>query len=67
MDWKLLLHGIAAAAVGGAIGALGQFTFTGFELDHLKALAGAALTGAITGIIAYFKTSPLSKKDEEKG
>lgn len=60
MNWKAFLEGIAAAAIGGA--ATGGATAISDGTIHPKQVGAAAAAGAIIGIAAYFKQSPLKKK-----
>jgi hypothetical protein len=61
---RLLLHGVAAAAVGGAVSALGEIISSPAQvrLDDasLRHYASTALAGAIIAVLAYFRRSPLS-------
>lgn len=59
MNWKALLHGIVGAAIGGAATTVTSVLSDPLHVDfhHLGPVAGA---GAIIGIAALFRQSPLS-------
>jgi len=64
MTWKLWLHGLSAAALGGLVGAIVQI---GSDPSHLnlsdwRHYAGAIVAGSITGVVAYLRQSPLPPK-----
>ena len=63
MNWKAFLHSVAAAALGGALGAVTQYAtdpcFTQHCLKHLGSAAGA---GALAAVLALFKQSPIVPK-----
>lgn len=60
---RLFLHGLVAAAVGGAATAVSQIVLSpaDFKLDaaSLHRYAAAALGGAAIAVLAYFKQSPV--------
>jgi hypothetical protein len=54
---KLFLKSLAAAALAGAAGAVGQYS-TGGTFNP-KEMGKVALIGAIIGVVAYLKQSPV--------
>lgn len=58
MNWKLFLHGLAAAGVGGAATGAAQASQNGATL---KATGLTAAAGGIVSVLAYFLQSPLFK------
>lgn len=62
-SFRLWMHGIAAAAVGGAVTALAavmvQPADVHFDAASLHRYASAAGGGAIIAVLAYFRQSPL--------
>ena len=61
-NWKnirLWLHGLVAAAIGGAASAV--VTMSAVKLDHdgIQTIKQVAIWGAIGTVMAYFKRSPL--------
>ncbi|HZT73636.1 MAG TPA: hypothetical protein VE996_08315 [Terriglobales bacterium] len=67
---RLSLHGLAAAALGGAATALGQILLApgDFHWDaaSLHRYAAAAAGGAVIAVLAYFRQSPLPPAAAEK-
>ncbi|MGH9541499.1 MAG: hypothetical protein ACRD2H_06420 [Terriglobales bacterium] len=61
---RLWLHGLAAAAAGGASTALGQILLTPGDVHwdqaSLHRYAAAAAGGALIAVLAYFRQSPLA-------
>lgn len=64
MNWKVLIHSIIAAAIGGASSAIlavysspNSFNFTKLGLENL---ARVALGGAVVAVLALLKQSPVN-------
>ncbi len=60
---RIWLHGLAAAAFGGAATALAQLLAAPpapLSAELLRRDAGAVLMGALVAVLAYFKQSPLA-------
>lgn len=56
---KLWLKGLLSAILGGAAGYVGQtITDTG-HAGNFSAIKGAAIAGAIVGVVGYLTKSPL--------
>ena len=63
MNWKVLFHSVAAAAIGGALGAVTQYaTDPCFTAHCLKHLGSATAAGALAAVLALLKQSPLAPK-----
>lgn len=62
-SFRLWIHGLGAAAVGGAVtaltGLLLQPTDVHFDAASLHRYATAAAGGAVIAVLAYFRQSPL--------
>jgi len=61
MNWKLWLKGLASAVIGGAAATVAQ---TVSDPEHMASghygnLSGAAIGGAVIGLLGYFMKSPL--------
>lgn len=60
---RLWLHGLAAAAIGGAVTTLSRLFLSPanvcFDAAHLHSYAASAFGGAIIAVLAYFKQSPV--------
>ncbi len=60
---RLWLHGLAAAAIGGAVTTLSRMFLSPadvrFDSPHLHSYAAGAFGGAVIAVLAYFKQSPV--------
>ncbi len=60
---RLWLHGLAAAALGGAVTTLGQLLTSPASVHFTAAAwrhyAAAAAAGSLLAVLAYFKQSPV--------
>lgn len=67
--FRLWMHGIAAAAAGGAVtaltGLLLQPSDVHFDQASLHRYASAAAGGALIAVLAYFRQSPLQPAKPE--
>ncbi len=62
-SFRLWMHGVAAAAIGGAVTALAEVLLqpadVHFDAASLHRYASAAAGGAVIAVLAYFRQSPL--------
>lgn len=56
----IFLKALAAAAIGGVATAVGAYLSTGGDLTS-GAILGVAITGALVGVAAFLKQSPITK------
>jgi hypothetical protein len=63
LSFRLWIHGLGAAAVGGAVTALAglllQPSDVHFDSASLHRYASAAAGGAVIAVLAYFRQSPV--------
>ncbi len=61
--FRLWVHGLVAAAVGGALSTLGQVLVTPSSVEFTamawRRYAATAAAGALIAVLAYFKQSPV--------
>lgn len=64
MRKNLWVHGLVAAAIGGAVTALSSLLLipadVRFDLASLQRYAATAAGGAVVAVLAYFRQSPVA-------
>lgn len=69
-SFHLWMHGVAAAAIGGAVTALAdvllQPTAVHFDAASLHRYASTAAGGAVIAVLAYFRQSPMQPGNSAK-
>ncbi len=71
MNWKLWLHGLIAAAIGGAVTALFQMLSkpqaVNFSAAGWHRYGAGAAGGALVAVLGYFKASPAQQMQISAG